>query len=113
MRIESVTFENLNSLKGRWTVALNHPAYAATGIFAITGPTGAGKTTVLDAVSLALYGRTPRLSTLSKSENEIMTRGTGYAAAEVTFQTDNCSPHRYRFLSFNPKPRRGSQLRTK
>ena len=69
MRIESVTFENLNSLKGRWTVALNHPAYAATGIFAITGPTGAGKTTVLDAVSLALYGRTPRLSTLSKSEN--------------------------------------------
>lgn len=93
MRIESVTFENLNSLKGRWTVALNHPAYAATGIFAITGPTGAGKTTVLDAVSLALYGRTPRLSTLSKSENEIMTRGTGYAAAEVTFQTNG---RRYR-----------------
>lgn len=93
MRIESVTFENLNSLKGRWTVALNHPAYTATGIFAITGPTGAGKTTVLDAVSLALYGRTPRLATLSKSENEIMTRGTGYAAAEVTFLTNG---RRYR-----------------
>lgn len=93
MRIESVTFENLNSLKGRWTVALNHPAYTATGIFAITGPTGAGKTTVLDAVSLALYGRTPRLATLSKSENEIMTRGTGYAAAEVTFQANG---RRYR-----------------
>lgn len=28
--------------------------------FALTGPTGAGKSTVLDAMCFALYGRTPR-----------------------------------------------------
>ena len=57
------------------------------GIFVITGPTGAGKTTILDAVCLALYGRTPRLRHVTKSENEIMSRQTGECFAEVTFET--------------------------
>ncbi len=85
MRIESIRFKNLNSLKGEWSIDLTNDAYAQTGIFAITGPTGAGKTTILDAIALALYGETPRLSTVNKSESEIMTRGTGSAFAEVTF----------------------------
>ncbi len=63
------------------------PHYVSSGIFAITGPTGAGKTTILDAICLALYGRTPRLSKITKSENEIMSRQTGECFAEVTFET--------------------------
>ena len=87
MRILGVRFKNLNSLVGEWQVDFTHPAYASDGIFAITGPTGAGKTTVMDAVCLALYGSTPRLDKVTKSNNEIMSRQTGECFAEVTFET--------------------------
>ncbi len=87
MRILQIRFKNLNSLAGEWTIDLTHPAFLSDGIFVITGPTGAGKTTILDAVCLALYGRTPRLPRVTKSENEIMSRQTGECFAEVTFET--------------------------
>jgi len=82
-----VRFKNLNSLVGEWQIDLMHPAFTSDGIFAITGPTGAGKTTILDAICLALYGRTPRLNKVTKSGNEIMSRQTGECFAEVTFET--------------------------
>ncbi len=87
MRILQIRFKNLNSLAGEWNIDLTHPAFAADGLFAITGPTGAGKTTILDAICLALYGRTPRLSKISKSGNEIMSRQKSECFAEVTFET--------------------------
>lgn len=87
MRILQVRFNNLNSLSGEWEIDLTHPAYASDGIFAITGPTGAGKTTILDAICLALYGSTPRLNKVTKGVNEIMSRQTGECFAEVTFET--------------------------
>ena len=87
MRILGVRFKNLNSLVGEWQVDFTHPAYASDGIFAITGPTGAGKTTIMDAVCLALYGSTPRLKKVTKSGNEIMSRQSGECFAEVTFET--------------------------
>jgi exonuclease SbcC len=85
MKIQQVRFRNLNSLVGEWTLDLTDPAYGADGIFAIIGPTGAGKSTILDAICLALYGRTPRLPVISKSGNDIMSRQTGDCFAEVTF----------------------------
>ncbi len=87
MRILGVRFKNLNSLLGEWHVDFTHPAYSSDGIFAITGPTGAGKTTILDAICIGLYGRTPRLDRVTKSSNEIMSRQTGECFAEVTFET--------------------------
>ena len=94
MRIQNIRFQNLNSLTGIWEIDLTRPDFISAGIFAITGPTGAGKTTILDAICLALYGRTPRLKTLSDSENEIMSRQTGECMAEVVFQI--ASGRRYR-----------------
>lgn len=87
MRILGVRFKNLNSLVGESQVDFTDPEYVSDGIFAITGPTGAGKTTILDAICLGLYGRTPRLDRITKNSNEIMSRQTGECFAEVTFET--------------------------
>ena len=86
MRIHTIRLANLNALTGTWEIDLDHPAYS-DNIYALTGPTGAGKTTILDAISLALYGRTPRLARIGKTGNEIMSRHSGTCHAEITFST--------------------------
>src|SRR5690606_2484706 len=87
MRILQLRFQKLNSLVGEWQIDLADPAITADGIFAITGPTGAGKNTLHDAIFLALYGSTPRLGRVTTSSIEIMSRQTGECFDEMTFET--------------------------
>ena len=70
MKILKLRFKNLNSLYGEWLIDFSAPEYVSDGIFALTGPTGVGKSTILDAICLALYGATPRLGSISASSNE-------------------------------------------
>ncbi|MDR2490484.1 MAG: AAA family ATPase [Spirochaetaceae bacterium] len=85
MKILAVQFENINSLAGRWSIDFTVPAFN-DGLFTLSGPTGAGKTSILDALCLALYGQTDRQTSLSKTKNEVMTRGCQTCSAEVTFE---------------------------
>lgn len=95
MKVLSVSFANLNSLAGTWTIDFTDPAFR-DGLFLITGQTGAGKTTILDAISLALYGCTVRQE-VSKSCNEVMTRGTNQVWAEVDFLAPDGRRYRARW----------------
>ncbi|WP_201590713.1 AAA family ATPase [Psychrobacter sp. Pi2-51] len=100
MRLIELRLKNLNSLKGEWHIDFSDPAFLNEGIFAITGQTGAGKTTILDAICLALYSQTPRLGDITGSTNEIMTQGTGECSAEVIIEIDSkryqCSWYQHR-----------------
>ena len=58
MKILSLQFENLNSLKGQWKIDFQQQEFIDNGLFVITGHTGAGKSTLLDAICLALYQQT-------------------------------------------------------
>lgn len=89
MKILELRFKNLNSLSGEWIIDFTHPQYTSNGIFALTGPTGAGKSTILDAICLALYGKTPRLERINKSTNEIMSRQCAECYAEVLFASQS------------------------
>ncbi|PKH02558.1 chromosome segregation protein SMC [Psychromonas sp. MB-3u-54] len=85
MKILYLRFKNLNSLKGHWEINFQDAEFLENGLFVITGQTGAGKSTILDAICLALYQQTPRLDKITQSKNELMTRGTGDCLAEVGF----------------------------
>jgi exonuclease SbcC len=81
MKILKVRLQNINSLKGEFTVDFNE-FLNGESLFAVTGPTGAGKSTILDVITCALFGKTPRLS----NPNELMSRHTGECFCEVEFE---------------------------
>lgn len=92
MKILSLRFTNINSLKGDHYISFQDAPLADSGLILITGPTGSGKSTLLDVISLALYNRIPRLPSLSKKEigelNSIMTHHTREARAEVQYESN-------------------------
>ena len=67
MKILSVSLHNIASIEGPFTLNLEAEPLKSVGLFAITGATGAGKSTILDAICLALYNDTPRLATTKNS----------------------------------------------
>ncbi len=101
MKILSIRIKNLASLEDVTEIDFKQEPLSSAGIFAITGPTGAGKSTILDALGLALYGKTPRYLQAKESGIEItdvqgsaisqgdvrgiLRDGTGEGFAEVDF----------------------------
>lgn len=94
MKILKIKFKNIHSLKGEKKIDFTKRPLSETGIFAIVGPTGSGKSTILDVIMLALYGQMPRIdANISKSTIEnfgaVITRNTDDAYAEVEYETRN------------------------
>ena len=87
MKILKLKFKNINSLSGENEIDFTQSVFTNEGLFAITGKTGAGKSSILDAISLALYGKTPRVE-ISGNENAVMTRGEKDCYSEITFEVN-------------------------
>jgi exonuclease SbcC len=76
MRINRVTMAGFGPYREAQTVDFD--AFSDDGIFLIGGKTGAGKSTILDAICFALYGSVPRYE--------------GQAAAATKLRSDHCAP---------------------
>jgi len=87
MKILNLKFKNINSLSGENEIDFTNPIFTHEGLFAITGKTGSGKSSILDAISLALYGKTPRVD-ITGTENAVMTRGEKDCYAEIVFEVE-------------------------
>ena len=68
MRPISLEIEGFTSFRER--VAID---FSILDLFAITGPTGAGKSSIIDAMTYALYGCTPRIG--EKQVSELISQG--------------------------------------
>lgn len=88
MKIEQLTFSNINSLAGEFEIDFTNPSLEDSGLFVITGPTGSGKTTLLDAISFALYGCTPRQKAINNNNGELISRKASRCCARVILQKD-------------------------
>ena len=85
MQLHSMTLQAVGPFAGRHTVDFS--ALAASGIFLLEGPTGAGKSTLIDAVVFALYGKVASASTSDDRLRSAYADDATDSFVDLTFET--------------------------
>ena len=102
MKLQKLIIHNIASIEDA-TIDFEAQPLVDSEVFLITGKTGAGKSTILDAICLALFANTPRLkgtkmegstkdeekSITIKDPRQLMRRNTGEASVVLTFKGSN------------------------
>lgn len=90
MKILKIELQNINSLKCDTPIIIDFELaqFQDVGLYAITGSTGAGKTTILDAITIALYHEVPRFkkSNIKAGLVDVVSYGAHDALSRVLFE---------------------------
>lgn len=91
MKILKIELQNLNSLKSDSPIIIDFESelFKDVGLYAITGSTGAGKTTILDAITIALYHSVARFNNSKGTLLDVVSHGATEAFSRVTFENEN------------------------
>ncbi|MFT5823221.1 MAG: exonuclease SbcC [Crocinitomix sp.] len=97
MRILKIELQNINSLKSDAPIVIDfeNDQFKDVGLYAITGSTGAGKTTILDAITIALYHRVPRFNGTKGTLLDVISHSAIDAFSRVTFANDGVDYEAY------------------
>lgn len=92
MKLIKLELTNINSLRGNHVIDFTQPPLSGSGLFLISGPTGSGKSSILDAITLALFNRIPRFGQpfskeKMKKEGSVVTHFEDHAMAAVTYES--------------------------
>lgn len=128
MRILAIRGQNLASLAEPFALEFEQEPLRAAGLFAITGETGAGKSTILDALCLALYDKFPRVVAAGGNESApdpsgeplasgdpraILRRGAGRGFAEADFVARDGQRYRARCDLLRARGRAAGRLQNR
>lgn len=91
MKILKIALQNINSLKSDTPIIIDfqNKHFKDIGLYAITGSTGAGKTTILDAITIALYHNVPRFNKTKGTLIDVVSYGANEAFCSVTFENNS------------------------
>lgn len=106
MKLQKLVIHNIASIEDA-TIDFGAAPLADSDVFLITGDTGSGKSTILDAICLALYGSTPRLKNSQmegkvddagdevgvRSPSQLLRENTGEGFVNLTFEGSNGVPY--------------------
>ncbi len=101
MKLLQLNIHNIASIEDA-TIDFSQGSLADTEVFLITGKTGSGKSTILDAICLALYAKTPRMIDQREEEQSIdsdklkltsplqlLRKNTGEGYVSLLFESNN------------------------